>query len=127
MIRPSAIRSKTSSFSTFWTPRMMSLTVPWLKTQAMPIWVWLAPVYWCRRAKNRPISRLRSAAVVSTRCQKLSGIAIKSLARPGMPSSPPVSAGSRALTVRHLLRAYIPPGDSGAVWVYVRVAAILGE
>ena len=38
---------------------MMSLTVPWLKTQAIPIWVWLAPVYWCRRAKNWPISRVQ--------------------------------------------------------------------
>ncbi len=78
------------------------------------------------RSKSRPTSRFRRAAVVWSRCQNESGMTIKLLARPGMPSSPPVSAGSRALTVRHLLRAYVPSGHSGAIWVCARVTAILG-
>ena len=38
--RPLAMCSNTSSFSTCWTPRMMSLTLPCGSTHAMPIWVW---------------------------------------------------------------------------------------
>jgi len=62
---------------------MIPLTLPWLIPHAMPIWVWLAPVYCCTRAKNRPMSRLRRAAMVSGRAQNEAGW-IRSLARPGM-------------------------------------------
>ncbi len=79
------MRSNKSSFSTSWMPRMMSLTLPWDSTQAMPIWVWLAPAYCCTRANSRPMSRLRRAAMVSGRFQNMAGIWIRSLARPGMP------------------------------------------
>ena len=64
---------------------MMPLTLPWLSPHAMPIWVWLAPAYCRTRAKNRPMSRLRKAAMVSGRCHSEAGIWIRSLARPGMP------------------------------------------
>ena len=78
---------------------MMSLTLPWLMPQAMAIWVWLAPAYWRTRAKSRPMSRLRRAAMVSARCQNESGIMIKSFARPGMPFSSSVR-GARAWMLR---------------------------
>ena len=86
MCRPSAMRSNRASVRTCCCPRMMSLTLPWLIAQAMPIWVWLAPAYWPTSWNSRPMSRVRKAAMVSARCQNEPGIVIKSLARPGMRS-----------------------------------------
>ena len=71
---------------------MMPLTLPWDIRQAMPIWVWLAPVYCCTKAKNRPMSRLRRAVMTSGRSQNEAGIRIRSSARPGMPLLVPPSA-----------------------------------
>lgn len=98
------MRSNTSNFSTRWIPRMMPLTLLWDIRQAMPIWVWLAPVYCCTKAKNRPMSRLRRAVMTSGRSQNEAGIRIRSSARPVRPwiqttsrTPLPGSASGRAL------------------------------
>src|SRR5258708_15926753 len=72
--------------------------------QAIAICVWLAPAYWRSNANSRPMSRSRSAAVVSGRSQNESGITIRSVARPPMPSAIP---SMQAIAVR--LRGKINP------------------
>jgi len=90
MSRPSAMRWKT------WTSRilrmslMTSLTRPCPMSAAVPMRIWLIPVYWQISRNSAPMSRLRRAWQTSARSQKAAGIdggsnALARMAASGMP------------------------------------------
>ena len=74
MSRPSAMRSKTWAWRMPRLPLTTSLIRPWPRPTAVPMRVWLSPVYWRSRVNSVPMSRLRSAWQTSGRSQKAGGI-----------------------------------------------------
>ena len=74
MSRPSAMRSKTWAWRMPRLPLTTSLIRPWPRPTAVPMRVWLSPVYWRSSVNSAPMSRLRSAWQTSGRSQKAGGI-----------------------------------------------------
>ena len=74
MPSPSAMRWNTWVAATARVPLMISLTRPWPSPTAVPMRIWLIPVYWHSSANSVPMSRLRRAWPTSGRYQKAGGI-----------------------------------------------------
>ena len=68
------MRSKTCVAAMPRVPLTTSLTRPWPRPTAVPMRVWLRPVYSRSSLNSAPMSRLRSAWQTSGRSQKAGGI-----------------------------------------------------
>ena len=68
------MRSKTCVWRMARVPLTTSLIRPWPRPTAVPMRVWLSPVYSRSSVNSAPMSRLRSAWQTSGRSQKAGGI-----------------------------------------------------